>query len=220
MLPATCSVYPMLLSALRPPEFASCLIPYCATYGKCENNPNSASHTGLYCKTAQGASQRRGGKMNKLAKLTTSSGNLAAVAPSVSWRTALTTFLDTLGSPRTVRAYERAVIQGIQAMGADVVADLTPPMLAEYRAGLVARLDADREDRLSPSTVSLKLGALRSFLHFCRLTGVTPLSKDVIAFVLKSPRAEVCKPNEVLSEGERRRFLEALPVGLQTMIPP
>jgi integrase len=73
----------------------------------------------------------------------------------------------------------------------------------------VARLDIDREDKLSPSTVNLKLGTLRSFLHFCRLTGLIPLAKDLIAFVLKSPKAEVRRPFEVLSEAERQRLLEA-----------
>jgi hypothetical protein len=76
-------------------------------------------------------------------------------------------------------------------------------MLAAYRAGLVVRLDVDRMDRLSPSTVHLKLATLRSFLHFCRLTGVTPLGKHVIAFVLKSPKAEVHKPYAVLSEAQK-----------------
>jgi len=107
------------------------------------------------------------------------------------------------------KAYKRAVTEAMQAMGMQCVADLTLPMLAAYRAGLVARLDIDREDRLSPSTINLKLGALRSFLHFCRLAGVTLLRKDLIAFVLKSPRAEVRRPYEVLSEAERPRLLEA-----------
>lgn len=125
------------------------------------------------------------------------------------WQEALETFLDTLCSPRTVRAYDRAVTKAMHATGAELVADLAPPILAEYRADLVARLDADREDRLSPSTVSLKLSALRSFLHFCRATGVTTLSKDVITFEVKSPKAEVQKPYEMLSDAERQRFLDA-----------
>jgi site-specific recombinase XerD len=132
---------------------------------------------------------------------------LTVTATSLTWQIALEPFLNTVSSPRTQQAYQRAVTEAMEAMGVELLAELTPPMLAEYRAGLVARLDADRGDRLSPSTVSLKLGALRSFLHFCRVTGVTPLSKDVIAFVLKSPRAEVRKPYEVLTEAERRRFL-------------
>jgi len=69
-----------------------------------------------------------------------SSSELATASDPVCWRRALKTFLDTLSSPRTVRAYERAVTEAMEAMEADLVADLTPPMLAEYRAGLVARL--------------------------------------------------------------------------------
>ena len=141
--------------------------------------------------------------------LATTDGSSGAVGSFVNWQTALEAFLNTLSSPRTQDAYQRAVTEAMRAMGEQRVADLTPPMLAAYRAGLVARLDVDRKDRLSPSTVHLKLAALRSFLHFCRLTGVTLLGKDLIAFVLKSPKAEVHKPYAVLSEAERRRFLDA-----------
>jgi site-specific recombinase XerD len=150
--------------------------------------------------------------MSQTTTLTTTSGDVVIAAMAIDGQTALETFLNTLSSPRTQKAYERAVTEAMEAMGVDMLAELTPPMLAEYRAGLVVRLDADREDRLSPCTVNLKLGALRSFLHFCRVTGVIPLSKDLIAFVLKSPRAKVCKPYEVLSEAERRRFLDAASV--------
>ena len=132
--------------------------------------------------------------MSNLTTLTTGNGNLAAAVPSVSWQTALDTFLNTLSSPRTEKAYERAVTGAMGAMGVDLVAGFTPPMLAEYPAGLVARLDGDREDRLSASTVNLKLGVLRSFLHFCRVTGVSALSKDVIAFVPSRRRPRSISP--------------------------
>jgi len=75
----------------------------------------------------------------------------------VDWQGALTTFLNTLSSPRTAKAYQRAVTEAMEALGVDYVAGITPPMLAIYRGGLVARLDADRDDRLSPATVNLKL---------------------------------------------------------------
>lgn len=124
----------------------------------------------------------------------TTGGRSSATLPFMRWQEALETFRNTLTSRRTIQAYDRAVTEAMQAMGVELVIDLAPPILAEYRAGLVARLDADREDRPSPSTVSLKLSALRPFLHFCRVTGLTTLSKDVITFVLKSPKAEVQKP--------------------------
>ena len=147
--------------------------------------------------------------MTKAMALTAVSNEAPVTAMSLDWQTALETFLDTLSSPRTQKAYGRAVTEAMEAMGVHLLAELTPSILAQYRAGLVARLDIDREDKLSPSTVNLKLGALRSFLHSCRLTGVTPLAKDLIAFVLKSPKAEVRRPFEVLSEAERQRLLEA-----------
>ncbi len=147
--------------------------------------------------------------MSRNMALATTGGSSGAVTSFVHWQAALDAFLNTLSSPRTQKAYQRAVIEAMRAMGERRVADLTPPMLAAYRASLVARLDVDCEDRLSPSTVHLKLAALRSFLYFCRLTGVTLLGKDLIAFVLKSPKAEVHRPYDVLSEAERRRFLEA-----------
>jgi site-specific recombinase XerD len=88
------------------------------------------------------------------------------------------------------------------------VADITAPMLAEYRGWLVGRLDAERADKLAPATVNLKLAGLRQFLRFCLVTGLTRLSKDAIGFVLKSPKATVEKPYQVLNESERRRLLE------------
>jgi hypothetical protein len=84
--------------------------------------------------------------------------------PLVSWREALDTFLNTLSSPRTAKAYRRAVIDAMEALEVDYVIDVTPPMLAQYRGGLVSRLDMDVPDRLSPSTVNLKLVGLRQFL--------------------------------------------------------
>jgi site-specific recombinase XerD len=137
----------------------------------------------------------------------TSTDLIQDTTPCVDWQEALATFLNTLSSPRTAKAYQRAVVEAMETLSVDYVADLTPPDLATYRSGLVARLDADREDRLSPATVKLKLAGLRQFINFCRVTGITRLSKDVIEFLLKSPKAEVQKPYEVLSKGERRRLL-------------
>ena len=137
------------------------------------------------------------------------SGLTQDTTPIIDWQEALTTFLNILSSPRTAKAYQRAVVEAMEALGVEHVAGITPPMLATYRGGLVARLDTDREDRPSPATVNLKLAGLRQFLNFCRVTGITRLSKDVIGFVLKSPKAEVQKPYEVLNEGERRRLLRA-----------
>jgi len=135
-------------------------------------------------------------------------GALAAPA-GPRWQDALATFLDTLGRPRTRAAYGRAIDEAMAALGVSFVQDLTAPALAHYRAGLVARLDVEGAGRLAPASVSLKLAALRSFLHFCRLTGLLILPKDVLAFTLKSPRGETVRPYQVLSAEERGRVLEA-----------
>jgi site-specific recombinase XerD len=131
-----------------------------------------------------------------------------SVIPQAHWTDALDTFVNTLSSPRTARAYQRAVMEAMDTLGVDYVADVIAPDLARYRGGLVARMDSDNGDRLSPSTVNLKLAGLRQFLRSCLVTGITHLSKDAISFVLKSPRAEAQKPYEVLNESERRRLLQ------------
>jgi integrase/recombinase XerD len=131
-----------------------------------------------------------------------------SVIPQVHWTDALDTFVNTLSSPRTARAYQRAVMEAMDTLGVDYVADIAAPDLARYRGGLVARMDSDNGDRLGPSTVNLKLAGLRQFLRFCLVTGITSLSRDTIAFVLKSPRATVEKPYQVLNEDERRRLLQ------------
>ncbi|MFC2030018.1 hypothetical protein ACFLWA_04730 [Chloroflexota bacterium] len=145
--------------------------------------------------------------MSETVALTRASNHLDTAAPLVHRETALHTFKNTLSSPRTSTAYGRAVRLAMNSMRVDYLADLDPPMLAEYRSKLVARLDVDRGDRLSPCTVSLTLAALRPFLNFCRLTGTITLSKDVIAFVLNTPRPKVEKPYEVLGEWSVDGFL-------------
>jgi hypothetical protein len=65
-----------------------------------------------------------------VALATTDPGTLVSL---VNWQTALDAFLNTLSSPRTQDAYQRAVTEAMRAMGEQQVADLTPPMLAAYR---------------------------------------------------------------------------------------
>jgi integrase len=132
----------------------------------------------------------------------------AQTVPALPWAFVLETFLDTLSSPRTRVAHGRVVAEAMQVLGVGTPAELEPRELARYRAGLAARLDTDRTDRLSPATVSLKLAAIRRFLDFCRVAGVVRQSRDVIAFVLKSPSATVERPYQVLNATERALRLE------------
>jgi len=107
---------------------------------------------------------------------------VACGVPLLRWPLALQTSLDTLSSPRTRRAYERAVVDAMKALGILYPADIEAPALAQYRSGLVGRLDPDRPDRLSPATINLKLAALRQFVSFCSVTGIVRLSKYAITF--------------------------------------
>ena len=141
--------------------------------------------------------------------LTTRDETAVDAPPGVPWPAALDSFLNVLNSPQTRRAYRAAIVEAMAALAADSLANITPPMLTQYRAGLVARLDARGARRLSPSSVALKLAALRAFLKFCRLTGLTRLTAEVIAYTLESPAAKVVKPYDVLTPAEQARVLAA-----------
>ena len=66
------------------------------------------------------------------------SRNLAQNTISLAeWQKALQTFLNTLGSPRTVKAYQRAVREAMKTLGVEYVADVTASDLAQYCHGLV-----------------------------------------------------------------------------------
>ncbi len=130
--------------------------------------------------------------------------------PSLSWREAIEPFLNTLDSSQTRRSYRGDIAEAIQQLKIALIGEITAPMLTEYRAGLVARLDVRGVRRLTPSTVARKLAAVRSFLRFCRLTGLTRLTSEVIAFALKSPKATVIKPYDVLTQAEQARVLIVL----------
>ena len=134
---------------------------------------------------------------------------IADVSP-VSWQEAIEPFLNTLNGSQTRRSYRGDIVEAMQRLKIALIGEITAPMLTEYRAGLVARLDARGAKRLTPSTVARKLAAVRSFLRFCRLTGLTRLTSEVIAFALKSPTATVIKPYEVLTQAEQARVLKVL----------
>ena len=57
--------------------------------------------------------------------------------PLVEWQEPLQTFLNTLGSPRTAKAYRRTVRETMETLGVEYVADVTASDLAQYSGGLV-----------------------------------------------------------------------------------
>ena len=123
------------------------------------------------------------------------------------WRVVLDAWLNTLDSENTRRAYRLSVGQALEDLGGLDALDAIA--LAEYRQRWVARLDAKADQRLSPASVARRLAALRSFLHFARLTGQVRLANDVINLTLKSPKATVIKPYQILTREEASRLVGA-----------
>lgn len=135
------------------------------------------------------------------------SSDKKALAPLNRWGAILMAYLQTLDSDSTKRAYRRAVEIALPALGD--LDSLTALDLTAYRDMWLARLSENHPHPLAPATVKLHMDALRSFLKFARLTGKFPLSNEVISFALKSPKAEVVKPYQVLTDREFGRLLVA-----------
>jgi integrase/recombinase XerD len=135
--------------------------------------------------------------------------------PAVPWGEALQVFLDRQSAPGTRRAYESAVREAFAFLGVSSPTEVAPGDLARYRAHLVQRAQGGAKGDpscrpLSPGSVAQRLAALRGFWSFCHLTGVSPISREIIAFTLAGYSATVIKPYDVLSEAEQERMLEHL----------
>lgn len=123
------------------------------------------------------------------------------------WQIILTAYLQTLDSDNTKRIYRKVVERALAQLG-DLNA-VTALDLTAYRDQWVSRLAENHPHPLAPSSVKQHLDALRSFLKFARVTGQLALTNEVIQFTLKSPRAEVIKPYQVLTEREFGRLISA-----------
>lgn len=127
-----------------------------------------------------------------------------ALTRSADWRAVAAAYVDAaLDSPHTRRAYARAIDEAMRALGIGQLDELTAAHLAAWRARLIER------DTLAPSTVSLKLAAVRSFLGWARSMGACSIPADAVRVALKTPRADVRRPYQVLSEPEIGRMLAA-----------
>jgi site-specific recombinase XerD len=118
------------------------------------------------------------------------------------WRDLLTAYLATKDSARTRDTY-RAAIEAVMNTWSDLDS-LTPTRLTAHREPMVRRLDVGT---LSPASVSLQLAALRGFLEFAHRTGQLAINTEVIRFTLKSPKATVITPYNILSDDETARLL-------------
>ena len=128
----------------------------------------------------------------------------------VPWREVLQVYLDRLSAEGTRRVYNAAVCEAFAWWNVETVSEVAPGNLAGYRAHLVARARRSAENPLSPASVALKLSAVRGFFLFCRLTGVSEMSRDLVSFTLASYSSRVVKPYEILNEEEQRSILDYL----------
>jgi len=123
------------------------------------------------------------------------------------WRPILDAYLQTLDSPRTQHVYRSAVEHAFQTLcDLDTITAVT---LTNYRDAWMKRLDDAHAQPLAPSSVAQHLAALRAFLKFARLTDQFHLSYEVIKFTLKSPRALVIRPYQILTDKEFGRLVSA-----------
>lgn len=123
------------------------------------------------------------------------------------WRPIMDAYLRTLDSSRTQHAYRKAIEHAFQTLGD--LDTLSAIALTNYRETWMKRLDDSHAQPLAPSSVAQHLAALRAFLKFARLTDQLHLSVEVIRFTLKSPRVQVIRPYQVLTDKEFGRLIAA-----------
>src|SRR5512141_2110838 len=123
------------------------------------------------------------------------------------WRDTLATWLNTKTSARTRSEYGKIVYAALTELGE--LADLTPDKLAAYRGKLIR---AQNAERLSSSTVALRLTALQGFLNFARLAGECRVPADALELLLKRPPVSRHSPAN-LSEADVLALLAACPSG-------
>lgn len=124
----------------------------------------------------------------------------------IPWSEMVKSFLDTRNTDSTRRTYKPTVEELAELWPAGP-ATVIPAELATWKRGLLDRMEAGE---LAPGTVKRKLMAARSFFKFAYLLGQCNIGKDLRAYILEAPQADVQKPFLVLSEAEETALLDAL----------
>ena len=135
--------------------------------------------------------------------LPTTTPNMAvSLHPSTPWQMVAQAYLDAaIDSPNTRRAYQRSISEAMAITGVTSLDQLTGAQLAAYRAEIT------NAEGVSPSTMALKLAGVRSFLTWAGAMQAHVLPMEIIRTALKTPRSDVRKPYQVLSEQEIGRVL-------------
>ena len=112
-------------------------------------------------------------------------------------------YLRTLTSPQTIKTYNtelRMFVRYVGEMGKEL-GELTAEDISLYREHLIKTY--------APATAAKKLAALRRFLIFTYMTGVTAVNPEALRFFAKSPRIRQDPSYNILTEDELSRMLSA-----------
>jgi integrase len=158
--------------------------------------------------------QRRSTRTRDLALAVRPASELSTPQASpVTWERALEVWRVKLQSETTRATYCGQVRAFARVPGVPELAVLDVDVLDAYAGAL--RMHASKEappaERLAPSTVNLKLAALRSFLSFCRRRGwLSPLlTGEAIHDALEGLRATVQRPYQIVEGDELGAMLDA-----------
>ena len=114
----------------------------------------------------------------------------------------LHSFLRSLESENTRRAYQRELEAAIQAFAIRALHELTASHLVAYREHLLA-------DGRGPGSHSQALASLRSFLSWAAAIRGLTVPELALKRLLKAPKSTVIRPYQVLSEDELLRLLDS-----------
>lgn len=135
---------------------------------------------------------------------TPSAENLPATTRNPVADRALQTYLRTLTSPQTRRTYNTEIRMFLGFAERDLgveLGEVTAEHLSYYREHVVGQY--------APATAAKKLAALRRFLVFTYMSGLTRVSPEALKFFAKSPRVGQDPSYNILSEEELSRMLSA-----------
>lgn len=116
----------------------------------------------------------------------------------------LAVYLRTLSSPQTKKTYNteiRAFLSYTKEKLGKKLEEITPEDISLYREHVTGRY--------SPATAAKKLTALRRFLTFCYMGGISRVNPEALKFFAKSPRVRQDPSYNILTEEELSRMLSA-----------
>lgn len=134
--------------------------------------------------------------------------------PAMTWEAAMNAWRIQLVSRTTRDTYASAVRNFFTIPGAPDLGALTIDHLYIYRGSLIfkAGKDAPPSERLSPSTVNVRMSGLKAFLLFClnRRWLAPDFSKERIKDAMEGIKSQVQRPYQIVEQGdEMNRMLEA-----------